>query len=460
MAIFTRRQLQMMLNELGPWLAPSKVRDLINRLERTDPDQAVPAEYEMSLAWAITKLADLTFEPSVGAKAPDFLSNELFPAHAAIIEVAAISDDGLSGESAMERTANIISGFADSVRKRASNNLHYTFYETSGYRPAQRKAGQLWSTSEYFRRRLASRKFKLSPAHESQLRSWLKDWPPKHPLRISGEDTELSISWKEWVHPNSRVFSSMPSLTHSLTDNPVFRRLKEKERDQLRDVPPGTLRCIFLGDAGCRLLREPHTRDPTNRVVCGKDIIFHFLQDSTVDLVAIFSPRRRLENTGNLRDNPRLWHSYVFDLKERPAGFHDNVLRLHTLLPSPYLHGYQARSWLQQGMLSKDRGQYMPLIIGSGPNGVTARLSARALMDLIAGRITPEQFERSALGGKNLFELWLTKGYAIRDVTFESSGDDRDDDRIVFRLEPDPSSSPLKAPGTVQDQTPGGETTN
>jgi hypothetical protein len=51
MPIFRRRQIQQMLNELGPWLTKSKAVDLLKRLEHRSPDQAIPAEFELALSW-------------------------------------------------------------------------------------------------------------------------------------------------------------------------------------------------------------------------------------------------------------------------------------------------------------------------------------------------------------------------------------------------------------------------
>jgi hypothetical protein len=46
-----------MFDELGSWLVPSKATDLLKRLENVSPDQAIPAEFELALDWAVTKMA-------------------------------------------------------------------------------------------------------------------------------------------------------------------------------------------------------------------------------------------------------------------------------------------------------------------------------------------------------------------------------------------------------------------
>jgi len=455
MPIFPRRQLQLMLDELGPWLSKSKATDLLNRIEKDDPDQSIPGEYELGVAWGLSKITELQVAPTFGRKNPDFLTTNLFPDKPAVIEVTALSDDALSGQSSMDRTANIINQFADRIRKKASNNLHYTFLETSGYRPVPMKVaiGPWTHRSQYYRQRLTSKKFKLTSSHETQLRTWLASWPPPQPLRIEGEGTVVLVSWKEWVHPFTKTFSSMPSEVHDLTENPIYDRLKEKEK-QLAAVPNDHLKCIVLGDAGCRLLHKPNDFDGMRQRVSGKDIIFQFLQDSNVDMVCILSPRRRNEYATWNHNNPRLWHIDIFDKRERHSNYYDRLNELRDRLPNPYLHGYQARSWMQQGMLAPQaRGQYLPLTYSwGGSRGMTAKISARALLELLAGRMDGRSFNAWVAGEDNLFERWLAQGYSIADISFESQGTHKDDDYIVLKLEPDPNASALRLPHKLTDE--------
>lgn len=441
MAIFARRQLQQMLDVIGPRL--KRGSDLLKRLDNTAPNQALPAEYELALGWAMSQVGDIEIEPSVGGKTPDFLVTGLFPGQSAIIEVAALSDEGLSGEASMERTANIVGNFANTVRKKAGDHLYFQFFERSGYQSGP-APGQIWSQSNYYRKRLTSTKFALTDAHKVQLREWMATWPPTTPLRIAGDETALEITWQAYVHPMARVFSSMPSVSHSLTDNPVYKKLEEKERRQVKIAGDGFMRCIFLGDAGCRMLRVPREYDPTNRVVSSENVIRHFLANSSVDLVAVFSPRRRNENALQPHGNPRVWHAYYYDRYARPDGFHDGLARVRDLLPKPYLHGYQARSWLRQGMLNpQGRGQYLPAVVMGGRDEMSIKMSARAIFELLAGRMSAAEALNRTTGGENLFELWLKAGHAVSNVRFEPNADGKDDDYVIFEFSKDANASPL-----------------
>jgi hypothetical protein len=98
MPIFGRRQLQRMLDELGPWLDCGKAKDLLNRLENEKPNQALPAEYELSISWAVSKIATLEIDRPSGTRTPDIYSPDLLPSGPIIADVAALDDFSLSGD--------------------------------------------------------------------------------------------------------------------------------------------------------------------------------------------------------------------------------------------------------------------------------------------------------------------------------------------------------------------------
>ncbi|MBV8979160.1 MAG: hypothetical protein JOZ13_17450 [Alphaproteobacteria bacterium] len=184
MPILSRRRLQSMLDEFGPWLTKPQAAHLVSRLDHRNPDSSIPAEYELLVGWAVSQVADLKAEPRYGRRKPDFESSDLFPDRPAVIEVVTLSDEGLSDESLMQRTANIINQFAARVRRNASRNLHCTFHDRSGYRrvPLREPLGPFTHRSQYWRQRLASNNFELTHQHEAKLRAWLAKWPPSSPF--------------------------------------------------------------------------------------------------------------------------------------------------------------------------------------------------------------------------------------------------------------------------------------
>jgi hypothetical protein len=78
------------------------------------------------------------------------------------------------------------------------------------------------------------------------------------------------------------------------------------------------------------------------------------------------------------------------------------------------------------------------------------KVSARRLQELLAGRITLQQFEQRefGVGMLNRFDSELERGLTIQDARVEKAGLDEDDDILVFDLGPDPAALPLKKPTT------------
>lgn len=103
----------------------------------------------------------------------------------------------------------------------------------------------------------------------------------------------------------------------------------------------------------------------------------------------------------------------------------------------------------------KGFGLYLPPRITTTMRGpVTVRLPARALLDLLAGRIDPETFRRETSGlatKSNLFKVWLDQGRTIQGPAFESGGLDEDDDHLVLTLADDAGARELRVPNTTSE---------
>ena len=150
-----------MLKELAPHMEPVKVKELTRRLELNDTKTALAAEAELSMLWAISRAAHIEIEPRLrkSAHRPDAYSSNLFASASSIIEIKALSDDSFSGREAMNRTANIISGYADQILKRAGRHLYFEFNQIS-----------YWAEGRYHRERCVTPDFQLTPDIQNVLR--------------------------------------------------------------------------------------------------------------------------------------------------------------------------------------------------------------------------------------------------------------------------------------------------
>ena len=235
MPIFGRRQLQRMLDELGPWLDRGKAKDLLNRLENEKPNQALPAEYELSISWAVSKIATLEIDRPSGTRTPDIYSPDLLPSGPIIADVAALDDFSLSGADSMRRACNIINAQADRFLANSSRNLHYTFDETMGYERARNER------STFFRRRLVRRDFELDEWLRDKLKTWLADRPQGQPLSLKNGAISVMIEWRGYVHPLSNYFCKMPSLTYNLNEDDDYLVLEFRDDPSARALRMPTM---------------------------------------------------------------------------------------------------------------------------------------------------------------------------------------------------------------------------
>jgi hypothetical protein len=127
MAIFARRRIQIMLDELGPFLVGGKRADLVRRLNSRRVDQSPPAEIELSILWSAMQFGEIEIEPSWShtSRRPEVFIQELYPSRSAVIEVAAVSDGSMSGDELMRRCSIAIFDFCNTIKKGVGPHLYF-----------------------------------------------------------------------------------------------------------------------------------------------------------------------------------------------------------------------------------------------------------------------------------------------------------------------------------------------
>ncbi len=199
-----------MLDELSERAEPSKLVGIRSRLESKRVDQALPAEMELGVLWALSQLGELEVEPEwFGTRQPDAYTESLFAGMPCAVEVTAISDARLSQEDEMRRIAAQLCEFANSARKGSGRHLHFTFGVESGY-----------TAQGYVRRRKIDPDFMPNDETKATLRSWLQESAPRSALTIKQGNTHLVVQWhKERQSPMYNFFSSMPAEVLTPTEN-------------------------------------------------------------------------------------------------------------------------------------------------------------------------------------------------------------------------------------------------
>lgn len=185
----------------------------------------------------------------------------------------------------------------------------------------------------------------------------------------------------------------------------------------------------------------------------GGQIILKFLDDyPEIDFVMVISANRERSSSG-WKSN-RFWKGHVFT---RPGGIvNADAERLNlfveTMLP-PQLSGYSAYTWHEQGMCEPNAiGKYAPMRMGIGDERMTLRISARAVQELMAGRLSPDNFQRRVMGNDNQVRQQLDVGRTISSAHFEPQGTDEDDDYLVLEFRDDPAKE-LQLPTRLKNNS-------
>jgi hypothetical protein len=439
MSIFARRRLQKMLQSILHYAGSGKTKEIFSRLENKDTKTALAAEIELALLWALSEVSTIEVEPLLeSGRRPDVFSSDVYEGRNTFIEITAVSDDEFSGSIVMDRAANIISEYARQIRKDCAEYLFFTFGEEGGFK-----------NGKYIRRRKITREFQLTEPLKEKLRAWLSagDWPNPPSIRLTDDRIDVVVERKSYVTGRFRTHSSMPPLAYDIERNPVFKALKRKG-EQLSKVSDHSLRWIFLGDAGCNLLRDlnPIMKSAYGEL-SGNQIIHHYLSKSRIDMVCVFSATH--SNYPTQQWHKKFWQITIFDRRpEFDMQEYEKLERLARLLPRPHYAAYQARALHKQGVFDPQRrGNYLGSSFSTRGLGMplTVKFSARLLQEFLAGRITKEQFQRQSFD-VDFFENCLKSGQTIQAARIESAGIDEDDDYIVLEMNHDWAAKPLELP--------------
>lgn len=432
MAIFTRRRIQAMLNDLAPFLDIKKRSDLVGRLNNKRVEQAIPAEMELALIWAMRDLDCLEIEPEwwVDGKEPDAYVEGLM-AGPAMVEIASVSDNSISGENVMDRCSQTIITYANSLKKGFGDHLYFSFAETAELDQGRRLRGIA-----------APKNYTMSETTKLLIKEWMAlNAQPRPRLRI--EDGELCVEIEQRQYKQTRhhnYWTPRPPRTYSETNNPIYNALREKLA-QVEEAPVGTYRVIFLAETGSRTLNElaDTFRNSAERYATAEKIIRRFLRDKEgrVDAIVVFLPQ--IKHRQFPRSTVRAWKTFIFT-NEPNVHLVKGIEQIGANLPLPRFTGSQARSLHRQRAFDHDsKGWYLGTSVTEINNEMTYKISSRALQDFLAGRITEKQF-RYFIGedgtGPSL-AFFLNKGWTIQNISIAPGGTDEDDDALVMRFTKD-----------------------
>lgn len=453
MSFFSRRRLQAMLDELSLVMPNEKGSDLLARLENKRVEQALPAEMELALLWSFSKLGEMDIEPEWwgDSRRPDIVTEDFLPGTLTAVEIAAATDNAISGKDAMHRIALQFVDHANKLEKGLGRYLYFTFEGARSY-----------ERGKSVRIRLAPDGHAISDTSKENLREWVKSGQSKSTrLNIVEDGLNVIIERKTYKQPDyHNTFSSIPPETYHIDDNPLFDLLGRKAL-QLKAATDGTLRIILVADVGSSLLRQLGSygeRHGLGSAVSGSEIISHFVRKNPdrVDAVVVVTPHRKRQT---LQRDQLTWRTHVFAVKdELRTRITEGFAQIIAALPRPHFEGYQARSLFLQGAFSPKRmGWYIGVHMTTRSDKSQLSIPARMLLDLLAGRITPEQFSHfmgDRPGETGLVKRLLDNGNTLSKIEMAPRDIDVDDDHIVLHFTDDPSARELRLAAVKADDEP------
>jgi hypothetical protein len=268
--------------------------------------------------------------------------------------------------------------------------------------------------------------------------------PRPHHVGHHSPDVYVSIEYqpgKGWG-VGSLSYGSYTSTTVK-DENPLFNALKRKA-DQLRRSGYEGIRGIVVCDGGSRIFTEI-----SNWATYSMDQVVQefFRQNTSVSFVATIGIRPQRSGIGagrHLLAEPRLFVRPADQPHQWTAGLGRLLQQVTRALPELQQTPENVRismDWNRSIRWTK------PYYGGAVMTRNEIRMSARELLDLLAGKLDYERFaKRYDLGGGNLFRLFRDRGRMISSTAIEHCPDE-DDDWVVLRFsDGDPVTSDFTVP--------------
>lgn len=447
MFVFTRRAMQQMLVEIAPWMPERPLlTELLGRLNATRTNR-LPQMWELVWLYALGSVLPVEHERPLPNGKPDLWfsvldGDRLVPV---VADITTLSDSAL-------HKANPFKQLTEAVHHQArkagmhGGGFHVAVSHLEAGASGTKKVQLLIPTGSEFEQ--LNKRF-LEPF----VRRVATNPTTPHMLQVDEPDAKFTVEYKgpsPYSGGSHRAYDSVLSREN----NVLFNRLTAKTR-QLRGAPEGAIRMLVVCDGDCALLR----RDRPLEGFSAQQVAEHFLCGSqTIDLVLLVTVVEESVSTFARRD-----HRYVrcgliaAPPSNRPAhltaGVVDAVKRVFEdavkKLPEP-------RMMPNNALLRNLDSEWSARMEGGyEQGGDRIKVSARAVLELLAGAMTHERFADVhgwTDGRCDMFRSRLASGQLFKAASIECLGPGQDDDWLEFEFgPPDPAISAFRLPRRPDD---------
>jgi len=440
MAVFSRRDIQASLNNLGRALTRSQLAEFVHRLNGAAAG-SLSAEWEAVILSAFSQCGRIQYEKDFGGKRKPDLFFQLGSSGNLefLADITTVSDTAA-------HDANPYDEFYEAVRRFLKKRGH----NSAGLYLDVRNE-QIGEYGDRKVRLLLPRKGELDQFVRAELGAFLSEVAkrPDKDARFSYNQSGIcfSLQYNSKETKFSEGHAIAYTVPYSKRRNPLANTLNEKG-NQLANSgykgPSGIIVC----DGGCDALNErPCVSGMTD---CREIVSGIFQKRSSILFVLVLRVEQQYRGfigSSSIQIVPRFyWNSRREKvLAEKITIAVDRMLRF---LPCPESTPGNAIRWL-----INDKNVGRPLG-GITMQGKSIKISARALTELLAGRVDLKRFlenhylkpVQEGRGSFPFFELQLNSGHTLKNAFVEGDGH-KDDDWIVLEYDgPDPAISPFRVP--------------
>lgn len=435
--VFSRRSIQKCLCGLETALAPGAHSDLIARLEKPGGGR-LAAMWEAVWLYALNSEIHIEHErPLINGSRPDFrfVIQEPTKTIEVVGDITSVSDKGVHDNNPVQ---HFWDGIVRLVRKHKLNPNHFS------YNISHRMMGDYGDQRAVLL--LPSRKLM-----QSYLKHYVEPFiigiaatkPEKYSRKFESDGVDFILDYnilRDFSGGGHIVYN----IPYSPTKNPIYTAL-ERKADQLSGAPDNSVRVVILCDADCNALQSTKLDSPGT--LSAAQVVQNFLKSSgTLDAILLVTtePIDRFNYFNRDLRISAQWvarHPGTRLMKPETLQSVRNILSSAlNNLPAPMLDPHNAR------IRSKITG-YGHGTLGMKRSDKRIQISARQVLELLAGSVSQEQFLKSygwdgnIENSRNPFLIALAQGKMINGASI-SSGGDADDDWLEFTFsDPDPAIS-------------------
>lgn len=427
MTILSRRSIQKIIYEVSEIIGEDEISEITYKLNKENT-QSLDTLWEIIVIKLLSRFGSISYEIDHGGRTkPDiFFKDE--GGLELIADITCISDQNQDKNNDVNYFNSELSSVAKKVGIETLSGFDIRIEDDEKYK--DKKVCLKLPAKNTTRHFIES---KLKPI----LKEISNNKEQPRSIKINENEVELSISY----NPTAAFFtSSYPSFTvaKSLTNNPIYNRLKRKSK-QLKDCGYPGLKGVIICDGGCSLIVPDTTSNISSHSI--GSIINNFLQqqDTISFVIAVYVEEDISGMIGReIKRNFSLKYVAKDNCKNTIDKLTRNLISSTSQLPSPISTPKNA-SWALKNKHSFPGNTFYGGCTMSS-NKIT--ISARTLLDLITGNITSEKMINDHNDVGAYLKNQIDQGYKLRSISL-SKIEESDDDWVELSFEDifDPSVS-------------------